>query len=319
MRIAATILALVIAARPALAAQSPPFPESSYSAFVKAAEEEFPGPFDEGAFRRDHPESAWAAVRDGKVKVEPLTYTVDGLKITGVIVRPLSGRNLPILIWSRGGVGRARLDPPQVVEMGWWARRGYVVVASNFRGAGGSEGEDEFGGADVDDLMALIPIARSLPGVDPKRIYGIGFSRGGMMLLQATGRGMPVKAIATVGAPTDFPSWTAERSDIDDLLKRMTPDYEAEKKVGFCRRSATCWAARLKVPVYIAHGASDRAVPPEQAVLLGKRLAQLKARYRLSIVPAADHGLWGHREQLFAEVHNFFSTAGRSKVKTGKR
>lgn len=290
------------------AALSDAIPETSYEAFVAGAEERFPGPFDREAFKTDHPQDDWRAVVDRKVVVEPLAYTVDGLNITGMVVRPRKGRRLPILVWSRGGVGRARIDPPQLVEMGWWARRGYVVVASNFRGAGGSEGEDEFGGADLRDLSALVPIATRLPAVDPGRIYGIGFSRGGMMLLQAAAGGMPLRAMATVGAPTDLAALVAERPDIDSLLRQMAPDYEAERAGNYCRRSAVCWADRLKAPLYLVHGAEDRAVPPSQVALLADRLRRLGRRHKVEIVAGGDHGISGHRRRLFVELDKFFST-----------
>jgi hypothetical protein len=37
-----------------------------------------------------------------------------------------------------------------------------VVVASQYRGNGGGEGHEEFGGAEVHDILNLIPLAKSL-------------------------------------------------------------------------------------------------------------------------------------------------------------
>ncbi|HEX8240446.1 MAG TPA: alpha/beta fold hydrolase [Allosphingosinicella sp.] len=315
MRAALVIVALTVLALAQQAFASKPglgpaaMPQATYEEFVAAAKERFPGPFDDAAFRRDHLVSDWKAMRTSEVIASDLTYKVDGLSITGVVVRPRAGKRLPILIWARGGVGEARIDPPQLVEMGWWARHGYLVIASNYRGAGGSEGKDEFGGADVNDLVALVAIARKYRQVDVRRIYGVGFSRGGMMLLRAAAFGLPVRALATAGAPTDLASWIGERPDVDALLRRMAPDYEPERRSGYCRRSATCWAERLAVPVYLAHGGDDRSVPPSQAVLLSKRLEQLGRPHRLSILDGADHGISGRRMQFFEEVHRFFSTA----------
>jgi len=117
---------------------------TDYEAFVNSAKERFPGPFDEVGFRRDHGSDDWRLLQQHrKIEARTFSYRVDGLLITGALVRPRRGAQHPILIWARGGVGEARLDEPQMVEMAWWAERGYAVFASNYRGAGGSEGHDE--------------------------------------------------------------------------------------------------------------------------------------------------------------------------------
>ena len=61
------------------------------------------------------------------------------------------------------------------------------------RQSDGSEGRDEMGGADVDDLMDVLPLARSLAYVDTNNLFMYGESRGGMMTYQAVRRGFPVK------------------------------------------------------------------------------------------------------------------------------
>ncbi len=45
----------------------------------------------------------------------------------------------------------------------------------------GGEGREEFGGADVDDVLNLIPLLGSFPQADTSRIGMYGRSRGGMM------------------------------------------------------------------------------------------------------------------------------------------
>jgi dipeptidyl aminopeptidase/acylaminoacyl peptidase len=58
-------------------------------------------------------------------------------------------------------------------------------LASNYSGSLFSEGKYEFGGADVNDVLRLIDIAKSIPNADPKRIVMMGWSRGGQMTYQA--------------------------------------------------------------------------------------------------------------------------------------
>ena len=58
------------------------------------------------------------------------------------------------------------------------ASRGYVVAASQYRGNLYSEGRDEYGGQDVDDILNLIAKVKKLSYVDRENIFMIGFSRG---------------------------------------------------------------------------------------------------------------------------------------------
>ena len=45
------------------------------------------------------------------------------------------------------------------------------MIASNYRGSPGSEGQEEFGGADVNDVLNLLPLIDSLKDeIDPARI-----------------------------------------------------------------------------------------------------------------------------------------------------
>jgi len=54
--------------------------------------------------------------------------------------------------------------------LGRIATWGYVVAASQYRGNAGGQGKEEFGGADVDDVLNLIPLLESLPQADTTRI-----------------------------------------------------------------------------------------------------------------------------------------------------
>ena len=65
-------------------------------------------------------------------------------------------------------------------ELAKIASQGYIVVASQYRGNGGSEGREEFGGSDVKDILNLFPLIDNLHNADNKNIGMFGWSRGGM-------------------------------------------------------------------------------------------------------------------------------------------
>lgn len=55
------------------------------------------------------------------------------------------------------------------------------IIASDYRFHGVTSKRDEWGGADLDDVLNLVPAARSLDFVDPKRLFMLDVSRGATM------------------------------------------------------------------------------------------------------------------------------------------
>ena len=66
------------------------------------------------------------------------------------------------------------------------------------------EGHEEFGGADVHDVLNLIPLAKSLGYVDMSNVFMFGESRGGMMAYLTLTNNIPVNAVATIGGLVDL-------------------------------------------------------------------------------------------------------------------
>src|SRR5262245_29940072 len=101
----------------------------------------------------EFPEKAWSMVESNfpgtrealkSVELSRITYLSDGLKIKGYLAMPKSGENLPCIIFNRGGnrdFGSLR-DGPAAGTLGHVASWGYVVVASQYRGGPGSEGQE---------------------------------------------------------------------------------------------------------------------------------------------------------------------------------
>ncbi|MHC4410481.1 MAG: alpha/beta hydrolase family protein, partial [Planctomycetota bacterium] len=151
----------------------------------------------------DAPEAARAAT-DGVI-LERIIYASDGLEVEGFLARPADpvSAKLPCVIYNRGGNRNfGAINPVRAAFLlGRLAQAGYVVAASNYRGNGGfgrtkypgartcseceSEiggvGREEFGGAEVNDILNLIPMLEQMPEADTERMGMFGWSRGGMM------------------------------------------------------------------------------------------------------------------------------------------
>ncbi|MDZ7626696.1 MAG: prolyl oligopeptidase family serine peptidase [Ignavibacteriaceae bacterium] len=135
--------------------------------------------------------SGWGQEVLDNTVTEKITYLSDGLKVKGYISYPQkSDKKYPCVIWNRGGIGnKGAIDAFTARGIfGQLSSWGYVVFATQYRGNDGGEGQDEFGGDDVDDVLNLIPLADEIENADTTK-WGIeGWSRGGMMTYLALTR-----------------------------------------------------------------------------------------------------------------------------------
>ena len=240
---------------------------------------------------------------------QKIKYLSDGLKVVGFIWKPknVSGKKLPLVIVNRGGNPNLSLLTPESFYFPY-VTNGFVVIGSQYRGADGGEGKDEFGGADVNDVLNLIPLARSLGYVDMNNIFMHGASRGGMQAFQAIKKGIPINAVAVNGALTDLPSAAKEWPAVANRVwSRLIPGF-AEKADELMReRSAVYFADKITVPVLILHGGADwRSKPGSQALGLASKLQAYGKTYELHIYAGDDHPLSINRVERERKIVEWF-------------
>ena len=227
------------------------------------------------------------AVGDADFELQKLTYMSDGLKVTAYLYKPVrtDGRKFPAVIFNRGSVVRGDIAPELVTFFHRLAAEGFVVLAPLLRQSDGGEGKDEVGGADLNDLMNVVPLAKSLGFVDAENLFMYGESRGGMMTYQAVRRKFPVRAAAVFGAFTSLQDLVDEhpRQYTPALFKQLWRDYETRKDELFAARSAVLWGEELNVPLLIMHGGDDKSVNPAQSLNLAQRLQKAGKVYELLV------------------------------------
>lgn len=240
------------------------------------------------------------AVADRRFEFEKLRYASDGLKVTAYLYRPArAGREkLPAVVFNRGSTVRGDIAPELIAFFHRLASDGFVVLAPLYRQSDGGEGRDEMGGADLNDLMNVVALARALGFVDPNNLFLYGESRGGMMTYQALARGFPANAAAVFGALTDIEAVVRAHPEVytPALLKQFWPDIDSRREEIFRSRSALRWAESLNAPLLIMHGGSDRGVSPAQPLALAQRLQELGKTYGLFIYPGDGHTLPRNQE-----------------------
>ena len=236
------------------------------------------------------------------VAVSAITYASDGLKVKGYLAVPKKGDKLPAVIYNRGG-NRSFLqitDEAAIVQLGGLALSGYVVVASQYRGNDGGEGQEEFGGADVDDVLNLIPLLESISKVDATRIGMYGWSRGGMMTYLALTRTDRIAAAIVVSGVADLPDMLSRRPEMGDVFAELIPGYGERKDEVLAARSAVRWPDNIskKTPILILAGTSDWRVQPKQSLDMAAALLDAKHPFRLVLFEGGDHSLTEFRPEV---------------------
>ncbi len=229
------------------------------------------------------------------VQLHELTYWSEGLRIKAYLgLPPAESAPMPALVF--------------------YASWGYVVIASQYRGRGGSEGAEEWGAGDVDDAMNALALLQTFEYVDKERIGIIGGSRGGMMALQMLARTNVFKAAVTFGAPTEFTE-LAEDSYILQTARRFLPEI-ANIREELAKRSVTHYADALckTTPLLVLHGSGDRRVEPEHAYKLGRALQKTLHPYKLTIYDNADHVLAGRRDESNADMRAWVDIYVKSRM-----
>ncbi len=265
-----------------------------------------------------------------------ITYASDGLRITGCVCRPRrrDGGDLPAILYCRGGTADfGALDPVELVTFLQWARAGFVVIATNYRGGGGSEGVDTWCGADVDDVLNLVPLARQLGGIDIDNLFVVGLSRGGPMVYRALKRGLPVRAAAVIAGVTDLRVPDMQRAEFiegDDPgframgwpgWRSLWPDYDQRRDEHLRARSAVAWADSLVVPLLLLHARDDQRVPVAHVLSLADSLQAHGKEYELVVYGHDGHSLPLNRADRDAHIIGWFRAhlAGSAGTDDGER
>jgi len=234
-----------------------------------------------------------------------IKYLSDGLRVVGFVVKPKTDNlKLPVMIFNRGGNREfTKITEENLKFFSYLSSRGYVVLASQYRGNDGGQGREEFGGKDVNDVLNIIKLAKSLPFVDPSKIVMWGISRGGMMTYLAIKYGAEIKAAAAVGGITDLGQLYHERGDdMKDVIIQLV----GTKKEEWEKRSAYYWPERINVPILILHGEADWRVNVSQAQKFSKKLEELNMVHELVVFPQGDHPLSTHFDERNQKILAWF-------------
>jgi dipeptidyl aminopeptidase/acylaminoacyl peptidase len=250
-----------------------------------------------------------AARADPAFEMKQFTYASDGLTVGAYLYRPRAPQNLPmpVIVFNRGSVVRPNGFAGEMLVMAHrYAQAGFLVVAPQYRGSNGWAGRDELGGADLHDLMNLVPVLPKIESADASRVFLAGESRGGAMTYMALRDGFPARAAAVWGAFTDIEQLVAPGGPQEKAAPLVWPDFAQRREEIIRTRSAMHWAQRINVPVLIMHGGADQDIPVEQSKRMDAELTRLQKQHQLIIFDGQQHVIGGRGAERDAAAVKWF-------------
>lgn len=248
--------------------------------------------------------SGWGEETLENTIVEKIKYDSDGLKIKGYIARPKDdSKKYPCVIWCRGGIGNAgAIDSFNAKGIfGQIASWGYVVFASQYRGNDGGEGNDEFGGDDVNDVLNLKELAKEINCADETNCGIEGWSRGGMMTYLTLTKDHDFKCAVTSGGIANLRCNSDESRFMKKLYEATMGEHGSEPFNEKCQsRSIINFADKLPkdTPLLLVHGTADNRVLPHDSLDLAYKLQDYGIPYQLVMLKDGDHFLKSHRKEV---------------------
>lgn len=252
-----------------------------------------------------------------------VSYLSDGLKIYALMTIPREEKpptGYPVIIFNHGYIppDQYRTTERYVAYVDAFARNGYIVIKSDYRGHGNSEGEAEsaYGSPGyVIDVLNAVASARRYPDADPNRIGMWGHSMGGYITLRAMVAQQDIRAgviWAGVVASYDemFRSWfggggSSRRSWRSEAIEQYgTPD---ENPAFWNSLSANSYLADLSGPIQIHHGTADTSVPYEYSVMLDQQIRAVGRFTELFLYPNDDHNIATNRDNALTLSVVFFN------------
>jgi len=246
-----------------------------------------------------------------------IIYLSSGLKINGYLATPKKSGKYPCVIFNRGGNRDfgAINDMSLVRFLGEMASWGYVAVGSQYRGNMGGEGQEEFGGNEVNDIINLIPLLSNLDNADTSRIGMYGWSRGGMMTYLALTKTCRIKAAVVGSGMTNGFITTSKRPEMDSVFAALAPGYSLNRDSVLKTRSAVYFADKIcnTTPLLLLTGSADWRVTPDEQLEMVNKLYALKQPLRFELFEGGQHSLIEYLDEVNHAAKSFLDKYVRDK------
>jgi len=254
----------------------------------------------------------------GVLDYTKLSYrSSDGLMIPAYLFKALEpGPDAaPAVIFAHGGQ-HGWFRAQTVTHVAALVERGYVVLAPDYRSSSGYTQEfyeaADYGGMEIDDMLAARDFLANLPEVDARRIAIMGMSHGGynslMALIRAPGQ---FAAAVDFFGPTDIvwrvtatpdKSPNAEPGDREKFADMIGKSFDEAPEL-YRARSPRYLADKIREPLLVVHGDEDSVVLLQESEWLVAALEEAgNKNFTFHVIKGGKHGhpvpLWQEGWQL---------------------
>jgi uncharacterized protein len=255
-----------------------------------------------------------------------VSYRSEGYKIYALLTvprgtKPASG--WPVVIFNHGYIPPAqyRTTERYIAYVDAFARNGYIVLRSDYRGHGSSEGEatgSYSSPAYTVDVLNAVAAIKQYGDADPERIGMWGHSMGGQITLRSMVVSEEIKAgVIWAGVVASYPDLT-ERWRRTQTTPPTTgamswrqgfidqygsPEEEPEFWASI---SPNSYLADLSGPIQLHHGTNDTSVPVEFSETLNAQIRAAGGVVEYYVYTGDDHNLSRNLNTALARSVAFF-------------
>jgi len=190
----------------------------------------------------------------------------------------------------------------------WWHDRFFIIgVSMRGRGSQGkpaSQGKADCGGWELQDLIdgaifAQKKYAKFIPAGGP--VYAIGHSGGCGNVMSIAGK-FPDFFTALCGGSgmADYARWYRESPGYRATMTERIGGSPDDMPEAYDSRSGITTVENLLTPMYLVHGAEDKAVPHRLTGIYADRASELRKTMEYELWKDVDHGAWGHYDRMAA-------------------
>jgi dipeptidyl aminopeptidase/acylaminoacyl peptidase len=233
-------------------------------------------------------------------KAHSITWTNGGFRSQGWLLAPLSAKpaaKAPMIVTVHGGPSAA--STPTFISGGLsadLAKAGYYIFMPNPRGSYGqgeaftAANKRDFGGGDLQDILAGIDAVERAAPVDDARLGLIGGSYGGFMAMWSNTQTNRFKAIVSGAGLSNWISYYGTNG-IDQWMIPFFGASVYQDPAIYAKVSPITYITKAKTPTFLYVGERDIEVPPTQSVEYWHALKALGVPTSLVIYPEEGHGI----------------------------
>ncbi len=260
------------------------------------------------------------------------SYQSEGNKIFALLTVPQGEKpatGWPVVIFNHGYIAPEvyRTTERYIAYVDAFARNGYIVFRSDYRGHGSSEGVAEGGygsPAYTVDVLNAVASVKQYADADPARMGMWGHSMGGQITLRAMVVSNDIKAgVIWAGVVAPYPDlisrWRRPQSETQPSTlpagarrwrQELTDTYGApeENPAFWASISPNSYVADLSGPIQLQHGTADTSVPLEFSDTLNAEIEAVGGIVEYYVYPGDDHNIAANLGTALTRSVAFFDT-----------